>query len=540
MRTTKKVKCEKNDEQFALTNKSSKKKFDDLSTNQKNLNTFSQKASLNKKKIKKVNNEEKLTHDEIYILYDSDWLASQNMDNNDSKSIINPLNNATSNNILSKFGTDKIEQINSLILDVKDNIAIDNNVLPDTNINLNLNDKNFDEKVKDIVKTPNLVSHNLKSAVSSDTLKNDELISPMIDDIDSKCIDYRVNQHTKNDYDGLVSTFNNQNKLFSEQDNIMNNQISESELKGDVRHFTSTHETPSLINKHIDNDTQQINELNIELNNNPSNINSNINSVIPPTHLDLSKEMFDMNAFSQVAVIEVNEVSTNNINPVINAVEKMNDDTILTTQDTHIEVSGYAKIVEKKGIRIRSKDTSLSSQYAKEYAQTSEEFCCFNYTPPTKSISHFIFHNDLENLVKHIENQMGNETFDLNQRDETGETASWTALYWSVKLNKIDFVKFLLEQGADVNIVINDYNECCGTALDLAMLRGYDLMEKILKEHMEKDSSTAQKGFKNIRTKPRGKAPAFNFKYYGKKKRECQFSDDESVNTQDFNFNNKS
>ena len=254
-----------------------------------------------------------------------------------------------------------------------------------------------------------------------------------------------------------------------------------------------------------------------------------------------SKDKFDMNAISIMSTevhekVEVQQHATpvsndNEIHNYTHHVEKMNDDNI-NNETTEAEI-------EKRGIRIRSKDTSLSSKYAKEYASMCEEFCCFNYIPPLKSISHFVFHNDFSSLARLIENQLGTDGFDLNQRDETGETASWTPLYWSVKLNKIDFVKYLLEQGADVNIVINDYDECCGTALDLAMLRGYEVMEKILKEHMEKDSNnTAQKGFKNIRTKPRGKAPAFNFKYYGKKKRECQFSDsDESMGSPDYTLN---
>jgi hypothetical protein len=488
--------------------------------------------TLNKNKI----NDSKLNRDNHH------YLTSNNKDNNNLNFNLDLNNqkldddniicskNVTSHNLFQENRLDKLNKLSDVSMDKKKKSNI------------------LGKPKKVIVKNVKAKKSNIENNANNENTSN-TLNSPNYY-VDNKHHDYRDNQGGIDDYDSTFYSSNqkpdHQNKLFSEQDNIMNNQISGSEEKEKVvtQSFIATNETSSLSNS-LDN------------------------GAVTQQNLDLSKDMFDMNASKAVVQIEeISEVS-NKISEISNdskqvitqtitetssiKVEKMNDDTFLTTESTQVEIQsitevthfsedfnqlGIEKITERKGIRIRSKDTSLSSRYAKEYADMTEEFCCFNYSPPTKSISHFIFQNDLDSLIRHIESQMGNEKFDLNQCDEIGETASWTPLYWAVKLNKIDFVKCLLEKGADVNVVINDYNECCGTALDLAMLRGYDSIELVLKEYMEKEAIKNQKGgFKNIRTKPRGKAPAFNFKYYGKKKRECQFSDDETINTQDFNLN---
>lgn len=460
----------------------------------------------------------------------SSTLPNSNLDNQKPKENIDIIasKNVTSNNLLKE---NRLNKLSNSGMDGKKR----RNVLEKSK-----SKKTSTNNVGTVNNVAAKSNNNIYKTISSDIFNNPNYF-------DNKHNDYRDNQCDKDDDDSACTFYSpnqknsHQNKLFSEQDNIMKNPISGSEDKETVstQSFIATNETCSLSNS---------------LN----------NGAVTQQNLDLSKDMFDMNASNSVVRIEeISEVIKTNthnnassasteINHVSSSikVEKMNDDTFLTTQieiQTITEVTHFSnefnqqiieKTTERKGVRIRSKDTSLSSRYAKEYADMTEEFCCFNYTPPTKSISHFIFQNDLENLIRHIENQIGNEKFDLNQCDEIGETASWTPLYWAVKLNKIDFVKCLLEKGADVNVVINDYNECCGTALDLAMLRGYDSIELVLKEYMEKEAIKNQKGgFKNIRTKPRGKAPAFNFKYYGKKKRECQFGDDETINTQDFNLN---
>ncbi len=136
------------------------------------------------------------------------------------------------------------------------------------------------------------------------------------------------------------------------------------------------------------------------------------------------------------------------------------------------------------------------------------------YRPPKNSLSNLVLENEIEILkVKLLE-------IDPNERDVSGYTASWTPLYWSVKLNRVECVRLLLEGGADINMVVNDIEECCGTVLDLATLRGDDIMENLLREYAVKDEVNFGQAFKAIRTKLRGKAPAFNFRYCGKARAE--------------------
>lgn len=139
-----------------------------------------------------------------------------------------------------------------------------------------------------------------------------------------------------------------------------------------------------------------------------------------------------------------------------------------------------------------------------------------NYRPPTDSLSEIVFNNNIEALeiflLENIE--------EVNERDNSGSTCSWTPLYWSVKLKRLECMKMLLEAGANINLVINDCDECCGTVLDLATIRGDDLTEEVLREYAEKEDINFGQSFKAIRTKLRGKAPAFNFRYYGKNKKD--------------------
>ena len=130
--------------------------------------------------------------------------------------------------------------------------------------------------------------------------------------------------------------------------------------------------------------------------------------------------------------------------------------------------------------------------------------------PPKNSISELVFYNKKEALVKKIKNQQ----IDLDCRDNIGQTASWTPLYWGVKFRKIECVHLLLEHGANINVVINDLEECCGTVLDLAILRGDTEMEDLLRSYVEKQELNLNQTFTAIRTKLRGKAPAFNFNSY--------------------------
>jgi ankyrin repeat protein len=152
----------------------------------------------------------------------------------------------------------------------------------------------------------------------------------------------------------------------------------------------------------------------------------------------------------------------------------------------------------------------------RDVVQNFREEIQLNYRPPINSLSEIIYNNNIEILKKILKENVE----DINQRDNYGPTCSWTPLYWSVKLRRIECMKMLLEAGANINLVINDYDECCGTVLDLTTIRGDEIIEKILREYAEKDNVNFGQSFKAIRTKLRGKAPAFNFKYYGKSKKE--------------------
>lgn len=135
--------------------------------------------------------------------------------------------------------------------------------------------------------------------------------------------------------------------------------------------------------------------------------------------------------------------------------------------------------------------------------------------PPVNTLSELVF----KNKIKEIEKILSDTTLSIDERDMEGETHSWTPLYWAVKFRHIECVKVLLKHGATVNTVITDMDECCGTVLDLATLRGDAEIEEVLREHVDKEAiNTTNSPFSPIRTKLRGKAPAFNFTFYGKAK----------------------
>lgn len=138
-----------------------------------------------------------------------------------------------------------------------------------------------------------------------------------------------------------------------------------------------------------------------------------------------------------------------------------------------------------------------------------------NFKPPKNSLSELVFYEKIEELQKKLKSGMHPDC-----RDNNGLTASWTPLYWSVKFRKIECVRLLLKHGADINMVVNDFEECCGTVLDLATLRSDQEMEVLLREFAEKDDVNLSMKFTAIRTKLRGKAPAFHFNTYPKKKQE--------------------
>lgn len=133
--------------------------------------------------------------------------------------------------------------------------------------------------------------------------------------------------------------------------------------------------------------------------------------------------------------------------------------------------------------------------------------------PPKNSLAELVVNEKIKELTLILKNN----NVDLEIRDECGTTASWTPLYWGVKYRKIDCVKLLLSYGANINTVINDLEECCGTVLDLATLRCDGEMELLLRSFAEKEEVKLSHNFQAIRTKLRGKSPAFNFNYYNKK-----------------------
>ena len=157
-----------------------------------------------------------------------------------------------------------------------------------------------------------------------------------------------------------------------------------------------------------------------------------------------------------------------------------------------------------------NKKTKKEQEYTiYDYFLIPKEISNQEKIPPKNSISELVFHNKIEELKKNL-----NQQIDLDCRDNVGQTASWTPLYWGVKFGKTDCVRLLLDSGANINVVINDLEECCGTVLDLAILRGDTEMEDLLRAYVEKQELNLNLTFTAIRTKLRGKAPAFLFNSY--------------------------
>lgn len=181
-----------------------------------------------------------------------------------------------------------------------------------------------------------------------------------------------------------------------------------------------------------------------------------------------------------------------------------NDEKIIEVQQANQE---YKK---SKKSQLRQDEESYDSLYINtDYINAK----CRNQ-PPKNSLSELVYSENLDELLQ----KLNCETINVDCRDEEGPTASWTPLYWSVKFRKIECAKLLLTYGADINMVVNDLDECCGTVLDLATLRCDEEMETLLRDFAEKDDINLGVTFKAIRTKLRGKAPAFHFNGFGKKK----------------------
>lgn len=174
-------------------------------------------------------------------------------------------------------------------------------------------------------------------------------------------------------------------------------------------------------------------------------------------------------------------------------------------------------VVEVDAVKIKhNKVEQKNEQYGYQYQVTNfiREEVVLAHRPPKGSLSELVFLNQLDNLIKRLECA----DCDANAIDATGSTHSWTPLYWAVKMRRIECMAVLLNHGVNINIVVNDSDECCGTVLDLATLRDDSEIEEMLREFAEKEDVNLGQSFKAIRTKLRGKAPAFNFRYYSKKK----------------------
>lgn len=89
------------------------------------------------------------------------------------------------------------------------------------------------------------------------------------------------------------------------------------------------------------------------------------------------------------------------------------------------------------------------------------------YTPPIDSISALIYKGDVVGLQE----KLALDKSLSNSLDNKGPTSSWSPLYWAIKLEKIDCAKILLDNDADVDVVVYDDAECLGSVLDLAVIR---------------------------------------------------------------------
>lgn len=172
------------------------------------------------------------------------------------------------------------------------------------------------------------------------------------------------------------------------------------------------------------------------------------------------------------------------------------------------EPNNESNIINVKHIFCENTDYEIGNGYVK----CLKSNVIIQQQPPLDSLSYYVVHNNIDILKEMLLSEDANP----NCRDDFGITCSWTPLYWSVKIGNIEAAKTLLEYGADINLVIHDFHECCGTVLDLATLREDLVMEDILRQAADSSGVNLGQSFKALRTKLRGKAPAFNFRHYGK------------------------
>lgn len=186
--------------------------------------------------------------------------------------------------------------------------------------------------------------------------------------------------------------------------------------------------------------------------------------------------------------------------------------------DTTLSVSqDNENKIENDLLNVNNKKSKIDSDFYDHKSNITNyirEEIILQHRPPKNSLSELIFNNEINKL----EQILTSKDIDPNTPDNCGSTHSWTPLYWAVKMRRLECMQILLNFGVDINVVIHDCDECCGTVLDLATLREDKEIENILREFAEKEDVNLGQSYKAIRTKLRGKAPAFNFRYFGKKK----------------------
>lgn len=125
--------------------------------------------------------------------------------------------------------------------------------------------------------------------------------------------------------------------------------------------------------------------------------------------------------------------------------------------------------------------------------------------PPKSSLSILIYLNDIPN----IKNKIKESKDCFNITDNEGFSSSWTPLYWAVKLRRIECIKILLENGVNINTVVHDLDECCGTVLDLVSIRKDTDIENILRTYMDQDTLNQLNltTYTSLKTRPRGGKP---------------------------------
>lgn len=193
---------------------------------------------------------------------------------------------------------------------------------------------------------------------------------------------------------------------------------------------------------------------------------------------------------------------------------KLKSDNMIGEEITQKLSKEELKNIEVKPKKSTSKNKKNSEDFYDEQNQVTNfirEEVILSSTPPKNSLSFFIFENNIKELQKHIEANVES----VNNTDSVGHTFSWTPLYWAVKLRRVECVKLLLSVGVNVNVVVHDLDECCGTVMDLASIRNDTEIEKLLRSHVDKEEVNTIHTYTSLKTRPRGKAQPPSYIFYG-------------------------